>query len=499
MEPIVLCILDGIGLRKESYGNAFKQAKTPFLDYLWSTYPHSTLEASGTFVGLPNGTMGNSEVGHMNIGAGKIVYQPSQFINEEIKNGNFYKNKNLLEAINAAKSKGVNLHLVGLVSDAGVHSLLGHLFAILEMAKNNGVVNLYVHGFSDGRDTNPKSSLEYFSMVDKKMKELGIGKIATIMGRYYGMDRDNRWDRVSKAYDCLVNGKGTYCENFEKAILDSYSNDITDEFIEPVILDGEGLIKEGDVVIDFNFRPDRLRELLSSLSNFNFNGFERKYINLDLVTLMPVSEEVICKNAFTNQKVDMPLGVVISKSCKTQLRIAETEKYAHVTYFFDGGLERKLEGCNRILIPSPKVSTYDLSPKMSAGEITEILLKELDKDIYDVVILNYANGDMLGHTGDITATIESLEYLDTCVKKLFDKIEQKNGLLIVTADHGNCECMIDENGVPVTSHTTNKVPFIICNKEYKLSDGKLSDIAPTILKIMNLDIPKEMVGNILIK
>jgi len=499
MKSVVLCILDGVGLRDDSHGNALKQAKTPFLDYLWDNFPRSKLEASGSLVGLPEGTMGNSEVGHMNIGAGKIVYQPSQFINKEIKNGNFYNNKNLLEAITSAKRKNVNLHLIGLVSDAGVHSLLGHLFAILEMAKASGLSKVYIHGFSDGRDTNPKSAIDYFNRLNEKINSLNIGKIATIMGRYYGMDRDNRWDRVKKAYDCLVNGEGTYFQNFQEAILDSYDKGITDEFIEPIILDKEGLIKEGDVVIDFNFRPDRLRELLSALTNPDFNYFKTNYINIDLVTLMPVAQEVICKNAFTNQRVDKPLGVVLSDLGKTQLRIAETEKYAHVTYFFDGGVERNLDRCNRILIPSPKVATYDLSPKMSAEEITDTLLKEIDKDIYDIVILNYANGDMLGHTGNIPATIQSLECLDSCVKRLFEKMKEKDIVLIVTADHGNCEYMLDDNNMVVTSHSTNKVPFIICDKKYKLIDGKLSDIAPTILKIMELDIPKEMTGSILVK
>ena len=499
MKPVVLCILDGIGLREESFGNAFKQAKTPFLDYLWNTYPHCKLEASGTFVGLPHGTMGNSEVGHMNIGAGKVVYQPSQFINEEIVNGNFYKNVNILEAVNKAKVNNVNLHVIGLISDAGVHSLLGHLFAILDIAKAYELSNVYIHGFSDGRDTNPKSAIEYFSLLDKKLSELGIGKIATIMGRYYGMDRDNRWDRVKTAYDCIANGCGKRYENYSQAILASYDRNITDEFIEPVVLDEDGLIKDGDVVIDFNFRPDRLRELLSALSNPDFDSFERKYINIDLLTLMPVAKEVICKNAFVNQKVDTPLGVVLSNSGKTQLRIAETEKYAHVTYFFDGGIERDLKGCERILIPSPKVTTYDLSPKMSAEEITDTLLKELDKEVYDVVILNYANGDMLGHTGNVNAAIESLEYLDICVKRLFNKIEEKDGLLLITADHGNCEYMIDNDNQPVTSHTTNKVPFIICSDKYQLIDGKLSDIAPTLLKVMNLNIPDDMTGNNLLK
>ena len=499
MKPVVLCILDGVGLREESYGNAFSSAKTPFLDYLFENFPWSKLEASSEAVGLPKGTMGNSEVGHMNIGAGKIVYQPSQFINEEIKNKNFFKNQILLEAFEKAKKNKSRLHIVGLISDAGVHSLFSHLFAIIEMAKENGIQDLYIHGFSDGRDTSPNSGIDFFRKLNDKLNELQIGKIATITGRYYGMDRDNRWDRVEKAYNLIVKGEGEEKTSFEEAILSSYDKGITDEFIEPVVLCNEGKIKSGDVVIDFNFRPDRLRELLSALSNPNFNEFERTFFDIDLVTLMPVSEEVVCKNAFTNQKVEVPFGVWLSKVGKKQLRIAETEKYAHVTYFFDGGIERKLEGCTRILVPSPKVATYDMSPKMSADEITNELLKELDKDLYDVVILNFANGDMLGHTGNMQATIESLEFLDKCVEKIFNKVCDKKGLLIVTADHGNCEYMIDKEGNIVTSHSTNKVPFIVCKKNIELKDGKLSDIAPTMLKIMNLDIPEEMTGDILVK
>ena len=313
------------------------------------------------------------------------------------------------------------------------------------------------------------------------------------------MDRDNRWDRIEKSYRALVYGEAPRCESFEKAILDSYDKGITDEFIEPVIIDENGLIKKGDVLIAFNFRPDRLRELFSAFSNPNFSGFERECLNLDVTTLMSVSDEVICKNAFKNQKVDSPLGVVLEQNNKTQLRIAETEKYAHVTYFFDGGIERDLKGCTRILCPSQKVATYDLTPKMSAPEITEKLLNEIDKDIHDVVVLNYANGDMLGHTGNIPATIEGLEYLDGCVQKLHDKVLEKGGLLIITADHGNCEYMLDDNNEPVTSHTTNQVPFIICDNNYSLNDGKLSDIAPTILEIMNIKAPEEMSGHSLLK
>ena len=499
MKPVVLCILDGIGLREEVHGNAFKLAKMPTLEYLYNNFPHSKLDASGVSVGLPDKTMGNSEVGHMNIGAGKIVYQPSQFINEEIKNRNFFQNNNLLEAIELAKKNNSKLHIMGLVSDAGVHSLMDHLFSILDLAKEKGITSLYIHGFSDGRDTPPKSAVEYFGKLDKKLKELGIGSLATVTGRYYAMDRDNRWDRIKKAYDCILEGKGHCYQNFEQAIINSYEQNITDEFIEPSIIDNKGIIEENDVVIAFNFRPDRLRELLSAISNPRFDSFERNYKKVYLWTMMPVSNEVICQNLYKNQNVDMPLGVLISKNRKKQLRIAETEKYAHVTYFFDGGIERDLAGCTRILIPSPKVATYDLTPKMSAKEITDNLLTELDKDIYDLVILNYANGDMLGHTGSIKATIEGLEYLDNCIKRIYDKVKEKDGILIITSDHGNCEYMLDENDNPVTSHTTNKVPFVVCKENIRVEEGKLSDIAPTILNLMDIEVPVEMTGNNLIK
>lgn len=497
-KPLMLCILDGVGLRDEIHGNAFKMAKTPFIDSLFK-YPNSKLDASGFAVGLQEGTMGNSEVGHTNIGAGKIVYQPSVFINEEIKNGKFYDNENLNKIIKECKKNNTSLHIMGMISDAGVHSLLVHLYGILDIAKKEGLEKVYIHGFSDGRDTPPNSGIKYFNELTDTLKEKEIGSLVTIIGRYYAMDRDNRWDRVEKAYNALVNRIGNEYLDYKTAIEDSYNKGITDEFIEPIILDKNIKIEDGDYIIDFNFRPDRLRELLSALSNKNFNSFNRDYKNIKLLTLMPVSEEVICINAYCSQDVNNPLGVVLANNNKTQLRIAETEKYAHVTYFFDGGIERNLNGCSRILIPSPKVATYDLSPKMSAEEITSALLSELDKDAYDVVILNFANGDMLGHTGKMKETIESLEYLDTCVEKIYNKIKEIDGTLIITADHGNCEYMLDDNDEPVTSHTTNKVPFIICRDDLELKDGKLSDIAPTILKLLNIEIPNEMTGNILIK
>ena len=498
-KPVVLCILDGVGLSDSDYGNALHQADTKFLDSLWKKYPHSKLDASGEAVGLPAGTMGNSEVGHMNIGAGKIVYQPSQFINASIKDGSFYNNTNLNNIISLAKHKGSALHIIGLISDAGVHSLLGHLFAILDMAKSSGIEKLYIHGLSDGRDTPQKSGLDFFNRVNDKLEEIGIGKIATVGGRYYGMDRDNRWDRVLKAYNAMVCGIGNKYSSYKEAILDSYDRGITDEFIEPCIIDEEGLIKDGDVVIDFNFRPDRLRELLYALSNPDFKEFDRKYINIDLLTLMPVSSDVICTNAFTNQKVDTPLGVVLANSSKTQLRIAETEKYAHVTYFFDGGIDKEYQGEKRILVPSPKVATYDLEPEMSAHMITASLVKEITTSHEDLIILNFANGDMVGHTGDYEAAIKAVETVDECIGKILENISLEEYTIIVTADHGNCEVMRNKDNSINTSHTTNVVPFIITDKSLKLIDGKLGDIAPTILTLMGLEVPSEMTGNILIK
>lgn len=493
-KTLLLCILDGVGLREEKQGNAFKQANTPFIDSLFNKYPNCKLDASGKAVGLPENTMGNSEVGHMNIGAGKIVYQPSQFINEEIINGNYYKNENLVNFIRECKNNNRSLHIIGMISDAGVHSLLNHLYGILDITKKENLDKVYIHGISDGRDTPPTSAIDYFRKLDETIKEKKIASLVTIIGRYYAMDRDNRWDRVKKAYDALIYRTGNKFDNYETAIKDSYDKGINDEFIEPIILDENVRIEENDYIIDFNFRPDRLRELLSSLTNPDFNQFETTKYKNKMLTLMPVSNEVICINAYKNQEVNTPLGVVLSNNNKTQLRIAETEKYAHVTYFFDGGVERDLKGASRILIPSPKVATYDLSPKMSAEEITTNLLSELDKNIHDVVILNFANGDMLGHTGKMKETIESLEFLDTCVEKIYNKIKEIDGTLLITADHGNCEYMLNDNNEPVTSHTTNKVPFIICKENYNLHDGKLSDISPTILKLLEIEVPEEMTG-----
>ena len=497
MKPVVLCILDGVGLSLRKEGNAFLNAEKPFLEYLWKNYPHSSLEASGTSVGLPNGQMGNSEVGHMNIGAGRIVYQPLELINREIDNKDFFKNKNILKAINHTKENKSKLHIMGLISDGGVHSSMKHLMAVIDLCKQNNIEELYFHLFLDGRDTLDHSAYQYVKELEEKIKEVGMGKIVTMSGRYYAMDRDNNWDRIKLAYDAICYGIGENYNSPKEMIESHYKRDITDEFMIPSVLN-EGLLEDNDGIIVFNYRPDRLRELFSSITNPNFKEMDiKKFNNIKLVTMMPVSEEVICLNAYNNQTLENTLGYYISKLGLKQLRIAETEKYAHVTYFFDGGIDYELKGSKRLLINSPKVKTYDLKPSMSAEEVTDNLLKELDND-YDLIVLNYANGDMVGHTGSYEAAKEAIEFLNKCVEKIYLKIKEKEGILIVTADHGNCEEMIDENGNMLTSHTTNKVPFIITNKDYTLKDGKLCDIAPTILKILNLDKPIEMTGESLI-
>lgn len=500
VKPLVLCILDGVGIRNREYGNAFMQANKPNFNRLWNSYPHCLLEASGAKVGLPNGQMGNSEVGHMNIGAGRIVYQPLQYINEQIRNKQFFNNEKILKVIEHTKRNNSKLHVFGLLSDGGIHSHINHLFALLEICEKNNVKNLYLHLFLDGRDTLPKSALGFIELLSNKMAELGIGSIATISGRYYAMDRDNRWDRIKKAYDVIVNGVGPHYESAKAIVNDNYANDITDEFIVPSIIDKNGIIEDNDGLITFNFRPDRLRELFYALTNQNFNEFETKKItNIKLVTMFSVSDDVVCENAFEHQNLNNTLGEYLSNNGKTQLRIAETEKYAHVTYFFDGGVEKDLKGCDRILIPSPKVATYDLKPEMSAREITDTLLNKIKEDIYDVIIVNFANGDMVGHTGNFAAATSAIQVLDECLGKIDSLVKEKDGLLIITADHGNCDYMLDDDGNVITSHSTSLVPFIVTDNTYKLMDGKLGDIAPTILNFLNIDIPKDMTGDILTK
>ena len=498
MKPILLCILDGVGIRNEEKGNAFLKANKPNFDYLWNNYPHSLLEASGELVGLPEGQMGNSEVGHMNIGAGRIVYQPLQLINEKIKNKEFFENERFKEIFKHVKENRSNLHLFGLLSDGGIHSHINHLLALIDNAVNNNVEHIYLHMFLDGRDTLPSSAMKYLDILNEKINEYSNVKLATLAGRFYAMDRDNNWDRIKYAYDAITKAEGLNFDNYKEAIEASYAKEEYDEFVKPSILDANGIVKENDGLILFNFRPDRGRELFSVLTNKEFKGFDRPFIeNLKLVTMMPLSNEVISKPAFENQVLDNTLGEFLQNNNLKQLRIAETEKYAHVTYFFDGGLEKDLNGCVRELIPSPKVATYDLKPEMSANEITDKLIDKMED--FDVIILNFANGDMVGHTGVIDAAVKAVETVDNCLGRIIKKIDELGGTLIVTADHGNCDWMLDDEGNVITSHSTYPVPFIINRKDIELNDGKLADIAPTIVQLLNLEKPEEMTGNSLIK
>jgi len=500
MKKLLLCIMDGCGIREEIHGNAFKQANKPNFEFLWNNYPHSLLEASGELVGLPSGQMGNSEVGHMNIGAGRIVYQPLQLINEKIKDGSFFQNENILEVINHVKKNNSKLHILGLLSDGGIHSHIAHLMALLDMVKKENIGELYLHIFLDGRDTLPRASEKYIEKLENKLQEIKVGKIASVSGRYYAMDRDNRYERIKKAYDVIVLGVGEEYNNASEVIKSNYERDIDDEFVIPAIIDKNGIIEENDGLILFNFRPDRCRELFSALTNHNFNGFNRDFIsNLKLVTMMPVSDEVIYKNAFALDHLNNTLGEYISSLNLRQLRIAETEKYAHVTYFFDGGIEKDLPKCERILIPSSKVATYDLEPEMQAFPITDKIIEVLDKDEFDLIIVNFANGDMVGHTGNMEATIKAVEAVDKNIGRLYKKIEEKGFTMVVTADHGNSDYMLDSNNNIITSHSTSLVPFIVTDNNISLENGKLADIAPTILKLMDLAIPKEMNGEVLFK
>ena len=499
MKKVLLCILDGVGLNKETYGNAFYQANTPCLDKLLKEYPNSKLDASGELVGLPAGQMGNSEVGHMNIGAGRIVYQPLGLINSKIKDESIYTNKVLLSILQHVSNNNSKLHIMGLLSDGGIHSHINHILALLEMCKKENINNVYFHIFMDGRDTSPYSGEKYIRILENKIKELSLGSIATISGRYYAMDRDNNYDRVEKAYSAMTAGIGEEYPTAEQAWASNQKRNITDEFIIPAVIDKEGLIESNDGIIFANFRPDRVRELGACLTNPNFTGFNRPFLeNIKMATLMPVSDEVINTPAFKIEDLINTLGEYVSTKNISQLRIAETEKYAHVTYFFDGGKEKTLPNCNRILIPSPKVATYDIKPEMSAYEITAELLNQIKTNKPDMIILNFANGDMVGHTGNYEAAISAVETLDKCLTKIINKVNLKEYTIIVTADHGNCEVMINKDDSINTQHTTNPVPFIVLDKNIKLKDGKLGDIAVTMLDIMNIDIPTEMTGNSLV-
>lgn len=506
-KPIALIIMDGFGESKNTNGNAIVSSNTPNLDKLIKEYPNTLIQASGLDVGLPDGQMGNSEVGHTNIGAGRIVYQDLTRVSKAIEDGDFFTNEVLLEAMNNAKEH--SLHLMGLLSDGGVHSHIDHLKALIKMAKENGIENVFVHAFTDGRDVDPRSALEFVEDIENYMKEVGVGKIASLSGRYYAMDRDKRWERVQLAYEAMVNGKGNTANSAKEAIEASYAEDKNDEFVVPTVIveDGKplGLIKEGDSIVFGNFRPDRAREITRAIVDTDFAGFERPDMKTFFVCL--TTYDITIKNvnvAFKPQSLENTLGEYLASKGKSQLRAAETEKYAHVTFFFNGGVEEANEGEDRLLVPSPKVATYDLQPEMSAYELTDKLLAKIDEDRYDLIVVNYANPDMVGHTGVMEAAIKAIETVDACVGKVVEKVLSKGGKAIITADHGNAEYMWDANTESVvTAHSTNPVPFIVVGEDLKnvelKEDGRLSDIAPTILDMMNLEQPEQMTGNSLIK
>lgn len=497
-KPIVLTILDGYGLREEEHGNAVKLANNPVFTELWEKYPHTTLTASGQLVGLPKGQMGNSEVGHMNIGAGRIVYQPLELINKAIDDKEFFQNEIIKSVMSHVKGNDSKLHIMGLISDGGVHSHINHLMALLDMCKMENITNVYLHLFTDGRDVAPKSAYNYISKVEAKLQEVGFGTIASISGRYYAMDRDNNYDRLKKAYDVIVNDLGEVESSPREYIEKSYAEGITDEFFLPAKFVDQGNVTENDGVIAYNFRKDRLRELFTAITNPEEVEMDTvKFNNVKTITMLPVVNTVKAPHAFNDPELTNILGEYIEKQNLSQLRIAETEKYAHVTFFFDGGKEVDYKNEKKVLIPSPKVATYDLQPSMSADRVTEKLLEELED--MDLVILNFANGDMVGHTGVLEAAIEAVETVDKDLKKIYDKVMELGGVLLVTADHGNCEEMLDENNNILTAHTTNPVPFIITKDNLTLHPGKLGDIAPTILDLMNIEKPAEMTGESLIE
>ena len=502
----MLMILDGFGINENERGNAIKMANIPNLNRILKENPNTVIHTSGKDVGLPEGQMGNSEVGHTNIGAGRIIYQDLAKITKSIEDGDFFSKPEFVAAIENCKKHNSKLHIMGLVSDGGVHSHNRHLYGLLEMAKRKDFENVFVHCFLDGRDTPPASGEGYISELENKMKEKQIGQIATISGRFYSMDRDKRWERVKKAYDAIVNGEGEKSNSATKAIEESYQKEIFDEFVVPTVItnmNGEPIakIEENDSVIFFNFRPDRAREITRSIVDKEFDGFETKKMNTFFVCMTPYDETMPnVEIAFRKDEIKNTFGEYISKKGLKQLRIAETEKYAHVTFFFNGGEEKQYEGEDRILVPSPKVETYDMKPEMSAYEVTEKVVEAIETQKYDSIILNFANPDMVGHTGSIEAAIKALEAIDECVTKVVKAIESVGGILLITADHGNIEQMIDyKTGEPHTAHTTNPVPLAIIgigNK--KLKEGRLADLAPTMLDLMGLDKPEEMTGETLV-
>ena len=499
--PTTLIIMDGFGMSASDTGNAVHTAKTPRLDQFFQEFAHTELSASGLDVGLPDGQMGNSEVGHTNIGGGRVVFQDLPRISKSIADGDFFTNPAYNHAMDACLERDSALHLMGLLSDGGVHSHLTHLFALLKMAKNKGISRVYIHAFLDGRDVSPTSGADFVAQTVEECGRTGVGKIATVMGRYYAMDRDKRWDRVEQAYDAMVYGESAVSNpDPVAAVRDSYAAGVTDEFVEPVVCDPEGTISDNDSVIFFNFRPDRAREITRTLVDPEFDGFTRQFFPLIFVcnteydATMPNVEV-----AYPRSTVKNGLGEYLSQMGLTQLRIAETEKYAHVTFFFNGGSETLFPGEDRVLVPSPKVATYDLQPEMSAVDVCNKCVERIESGAYDVIILNFANCDMVGHTGVFDAAVKAVETVDMCVGRVVDATLKMGGIAMITADHGNAEQMVEPDGSPMTAHTTNLVPFILCGAGTELrKDGRLADIAPTILDVMGLACPPEMDGTTLI-
>ncbi|HUV82302.1 MAG TPA: 2,3-bisphosphoglycerate-independent phosphoglycerate mutase [archaeon] len=505
-KPLCLIILDGWGINPKMEGNAVTMAKTPVMDSLLSKYPHSTLDAAGESVGLPEGQMGNSEVGHLNLGAGRTVYQDITKINKSISDGDFFHNPALMGAIGYVRAHGSSLHLMGLLSNGGVHSHIDHLFALLTVAKNAGLKKVYIHAFLDGRDVPPRSAEQYIIQAEAKMKELGIGTIATVSGRYYAMDRDNRWERVRLAYDALTIGVGETSPSATDAVKAGYERGENDEFVKPTVILNQGnptaTINNGDAVLFFNFRPDRARELTRALTRQDFTGFERKKLpDIHFVCITQYDQTFDLPVAYPPEYLSNTLSEYLSSMGKTQLHIAETEKYAHVTFFFNGFIEKPYKGEYRSLIPSPKVATYDLKPEMSAHKLTEVLLEKIRSNDYDVIIVNYANLDMVGHTGIFEATVKAAETVDECLGKVVDEIISSGGAALITADHGNSEQMnYYENNSPHTAHTTNPVPLILVSEmdNVTVREGIFADVAPTLLELLQLEVPSEMTGQSLI-
>ena len=502
-KPVVLCIMDGFGIRNVNEGNAIYTAKTPNLDKFFSENPFTTICASGLDVGLPDGQMGNSEVGHTNIGAGRVVYQMLVKITKDIEDGKFFDIEVLKNAIENCKKNDSALHLIGLLSDGGVHSHIEHLYGLLEMAKKNGLTKVYVHCLMDGRDVSTTSGIGFIKDLQDKMLEIGIGKIATVMGRYYAMDRDFAWDRVEKAYAAMVYGEGVQTNDILSTMTESYSNDVTDEFIVPTVVDNEGMIKANDSIVSFNFRPDRARQLTRTFVDPEFDGFERKngFFPVNYVCMTQYDETMPNVTvAYPPEELKMTLGEYLASKNMTQLRIAETQKYAHVTFFFNGGEEKTFEGEDRVLIQSPDVPTFDLQPEMSAYPVCDAVCDKIRSGNYDAVILNFANCDMVGHTGIFDAAVAAVEAVDTCVGKVVEATREMGGAVIITADHGNADCMVGEDGNPFTPHTTNPVPFCVVGYDCELREGgRLADIAPSMLKILGLPQPQEMTGDSIIK